>query len=428
MRLKPSKSLRSLRARSVVALATAVLAFTGLAVTATTQALADPTETLVAVGSDTIQDVYNQFSTDAAGNLLGSYNATNPVTGAAHEIITPVDGTAGKNCSFARPNGSGEGVANLRLALNPATTNGGAAVAPVAGAGCVDIGRSSSGPGTLQSNTGPVVYVPFALDAVAGATGPTTCTPTTLCPSFTANLVDKTTGAVTQVTATPVPTNITTADSFTFADLQTLYANCGTVTEGGITYNPGTATAGQQQIDLYIPQSGSGTRNFWASTLGFNATTPPTCDHDTIVGGALATMATGNNLVEEHDGTVYATDPNGFGPFSIAQWISQRNGHNDRRHDAILHNLTPTGSTTPVSPFSNGNPATGSLNANFPITRDVYSVVSFTRVTTASDPLFGLLNGTGSIVCQDSIQIISYGFALLPTTCGEVVATLRAQG
>ena len=428
MRLKPSKSLRSLRARSAVALGAAVLAFTGLTLAQAGPALADPTETLVAVGSDTIQDVYNQFALDAAGNLLGSYNATNPVTGAAHEVITPVDGTAHVNCSYARPNGSSEGVANLRLALNPASTNGGAAVAPVAQQGCVDIARSSSGPGTLQSNTGPIVYVPFALDAVAGATGPSTCTPSTLCPSFTANLVDKTTGAVTQVTATPVPTNITTADDFTFADLQTLYDNCATVTEGGITYNPGTATAGQQQIDLYIPQSGSGTRSFWASTLGFNATTPPACVHDTIVGGALATQATGNNLVEEHDGTAVATDPDGFGPFSIAQWISQRNGHNDRRHDAILHNLTPTGSTTPVSPFSNGNPTTGSLNANFPITRDVYSVVSYTRVTTTTDPLFSLLNGPNSFVCQDSLQIISYGFALIPSTCGEVVATLRAAG
>jgi phosphate transport system substrate-binding protein len=426
--LKPSKTLRGLRVRSAVALGMAVVGFSSLALAQTTPALADPTVTLVAVGSDTIQDVYNQLATDAAGNLLGSYNATNPVTNAAHEVITPVDGTATAKCSFARPNGSGEGVANLRLAINPASTNATAAVAPVAQQGCVDIGRSSSGPGTLQSNTGPLVYVPFALDAVAGATGPTTCTPATLCPSFTADLIDSTTGAVTTTTATPVPTAITTADAFTFADLQTLYVNCGTVTAGGITYNPGTATTGQQQIHLYIPQTGSGTRNFWASTLGFNATTPPACVHSTIVGGALATAGTGSNLVEEHDGTTVATDPDGFGPFSIAQWISQRNGHNDRRHDAILHSLTPTGSTTPVSPFSNGNPATGSLNTNFPITRNVYSVVSFARVTNTADPLSSLLNGTSSFLCTDSIQIISYGFALLPSTCGEVVATLRAQG
>jgi hypothetical protein len=272
------------------------------------------------------------------------------------------------------------------------------------------------------------VYVPFALDAVAGATGPSTCTPSTLCPSFTAQLIDKTTGAITTTSATPVPTKITTADQFTFADLQTLYDNCATVTEGGVTYNPGTASGTQVQINLYIPQPGSGTRSFWASTLGFNNTTPPACVHDTIVGGALASAGTANNLVEEHDGTAVATDPNGFGPFSIAQWISQRNGHNDRRHTAILHSLVPSGGGSAVSPFSNGNPATGSLNANFPITRDVYSVVSFTRVSNTNDPLFNLLNGTNSFLCTEQAGIISFGFALIPSTCGEVVASLRAQG
>ena len=429
MRLKPTKLSRRLKVRGAIALGMTAVGLTGVLLAQATPALADPTETLVVVGSDTIQDVYNQFSNDAGGNLVGSYNATNPVTGAVHENITPVDGTAGVGCSFARPNGSGEGVANLRLAINPATANGGAAVAPVAGPGCVDIARSSSGPGSLQSNTGTLVYVPFALDAVAGATGPSTCTPSTLCPSFTANIVDATTGTVTTQSVTPSATAITTADSFTFADLQTLYDNGGTVTEGGVTYWPLGSTvtkpAGAVTIDLYIPQPGSGTRSFWASTLGFNATTPPAWDFDVIQGGPLAGK---NALVEEHDGTAVATDPNGFGPFSIAQWISQRNGHNDRRHDAILHSLTPTGSSTPVSPFSNGNPTTGSLNSNFPITRDVYSVVSFARVPNTADPLFNLLNGSTSFLCTEQSAIISYGFGLVPSICGEVVASLRAAG
>jgi len=46
--------------------------------------------------------------------------------------------------------------------------------------------------------------------------------------------------------------------------LTNLYGNCVTVTEGGVTYNPNTATTGQQQIDLYAPQPGSGTLRFWA--------------------------------------------------------------------------------------------------------------------------------------------------------------------
>jgi hypothetical protein len=431
VRLKRS-SLHRPRARVVLALGTAVIGLASLALVQTGRALADPTVTLVAVGADTTQDVFNQFALDAGGNLIGSYDATNPVTNAVHEIITPVDGSAGVNCSFARPNGTNEGVANLRLAINPATANGGSAVAPVAGQGCVDIARASSGPGNLQSNTGPIVYVPFALDALAGVTGPTTCTPSSLCPSFTADVINATTGAVTTQTVTPSATAITTANDFTMTDLETLYSSCGTVTEGGVTYWPlgssVTKPAGAVTIDLYIPPPGSGIRSYWASTLGFNNNTPPACDFDVIQAGPLAGQ---NALVEQNDGTTVATDPNGYVPFSIAQWISQRNGHSDRRHDAVLTDLTPNGSTTPVSPFSNGNPATGALNTSFPITRDVYDVVSFARVTNPSDPLYTLLNNAnpaGAFVCSDAAQILSYGFALVPSICGEVVAANRAQG
>jgi phosphate transport system substrate-binding protein len=403
----------------MLSLGVALVGLTSLALTQTSPALADPSETLVAVGADTTQDVVNQFAADASGNLLGSYNATNPVTGAAHEGITPADGTAGVACSFARPNGTNEGLADLRLALNPATTNGGGAVAPVAQQGCVDIARSSSGPGSLQFNAGPIVYVPFALDAVGGSTGPASCTATpNPCASYSYTYTNGTTNTV---TATPVPTALTTAGSFTLTDLQTMYDSCGTVTEGGVTYNPGTATGTQVHIDLYIPNAGSGTRSFWATTIGFNSSTPPACVHDTIVGGPLAT-ASPAVPVEQNNGTPVATDPNGYTPYSIAQWIAQRNGHADRRHAAVLDNLNA------ISPFSNGNANTGALNTGFPITRDVYDVVSFTRVTNTNDPLFSLLNGTNSFVCTEQSAIISYGFALVPSICGEVVATLRAQG
>ena len=432
MRLKPP-SLHKPRLRVMLALGMAVVGFTGLAFAQASPALADPTVTLVATGSDTIQDVYNQFGTDVAGNLLGSYDAVNPVTQAAHEIITPVDGSSGAKCSFARPNGSGEGVADLRWSLNQATTNGGSAPLPHAQLGCVDIGRSSSGPGSLASTTGPIVYIPFALDGVAGATGPASC-PGTTCAAYQYTYTGGSPATQQTVTATPVPSLITGADLFTFNDLQTMYQTCGTVTEGGVTYDPSGTIAGDTKIDLYIPQSGSGTRNFWIST--FTIPSPlPSCVHDTIVGGPLAPANLPAGFppvpVEEHNGTPMVTDANGFGPFSIAQWISQRNGHNDRRHTAVVHSLAPCTGTTCMaaqSPFSNGNPATGSLNTNFPITRQVFSVASFARVTTASDPLSSLLNGPNSFICNEQVNIISFGFALLGANCGAVLATNRAQG
>jgi hypothetical protein len=91
----------------------------------------------------------------------------------------------------------------------------------------------------------------------------------------------------------------------------------------------------------------------------------------------------------------------------------------------------PATCTAPVSPFSNGNPANGSLNTAFPITRQVFSVVSFARVTNTADPLFALLNNAnpaGAGVCVDNLQIASYGFANIGATCGAILTANRAQG
>lgn len=393
MKLKPPIGLnRHPRSRltTLVALGAATLGFASFAVAQAIPASADPSQVYVTVGSDTTQDVMNQYALDLGGNEIGSYNAINPVSGTAHEVITPAN-TAGGNCSFTRPNGSGEGLAALRKSINQSTTATQLAAPPQAN--CIDFSRSSSGPGTNASVTGALIYIPFALDAVAGSTGPTSGT-----------------GA----------TAITTADSFTSADLVNLYKNCTAVTEGGVTYNPGTPATGQIKIDLYVPQAGSGTRNFWATTLGFSSTTLPPCVHDTIQAGPDATQP-----VEEHDGTAVSTDPNGFGPFSIAQWISQRNGHNDRRHGAVLHNLNA------ISPFV-GTAATGTLNTAFPITREVFNVVPFAKVSgsTADANLVGLLVGVNSSICQDSFTITGYGFALLgsttPDQCGALNNNLRA--
>ena len=373
---------------------TATLALAGLAVAVPNHAFADPTETYVAVGSDTTQDVMDQLSIDLAGNDLGSYDAVNPVTQNPHELITPVKaGTTPNKCSFTRPDGSGEGLAALRKSINQSTSATQLTAPPQQN--CIDIDRSSSGVGSNAATTGSLVYIPFALDAVAGSTGPTSGT-----------------GA----------TAITTADSFTLTDLINLYKNCTNITEGGVTYNPNTAATGQVQINLYVPQPGSGTRNFWASTLGFSNTTLPTCVHDHIVAGP-----DNGQPVQEHDRTAVSTDPNGFGPFSVAQWISQRNGHNDRRHGAVLHNLNA------ISPF-NGTAATGTLNTAFPITREVYNVVQFNLVDPTSstkDPnLISMLSGPNSFLCQDSFTITGFGFGLLGSgttdQCGSIASSLRA--
>jgi len=371
---------------SILAAAATVALVTGFVGPAS----ADPTTQYVAVGSDTIQDIMDQFATIVGGGTIGSWDAVNPGDPAnPHDTINPKAG-----CSMTRPNGSGEGLAALRKSINPNTTATTLANPPEPG--CVDFSRSSSGPGANQSNTGDLVYIPFALDAVATATGPAT--------------------AVTG-TDPAVATAITHADDFTVGNLTTLYG-CNSITVDGVTYVPdGTVTnATTQPVHLYVPQPGSGTRNFWGTTLGFNTTTLPACVHD----HSVVTSAP----VEEHDGTVFAGDADGLGPFSIAQFIAQGNGHNDRRHHVAVHNLN--GQTPTVS---------GSLNTAYPITREVYNVTKLSRVTPGSsdfDPnLTAFLSGSSSLLCSQSLTIRNFGFATLASaplghTCGQVATNLRA--
>jgi len=131
--------------------------------------------------------------------------------------------------------------------------------------------------------------------------------------------------------------------------------------------------------------------------------------------------------VEEHDGTIFAQDANAFGPFSIAQWVSQSHGHNDRRHNAVLHMING------VAPLTAG----GSLNTAYPIKREVYNVVLRTLITNgAGGPgtdatLSGLLSGSTSRLCSDLVTIAGFGFAPLNSaplghTCGQISDDLRA--
>jgi len=396
------------------------------------------TPLLAAVGSDTIQDVYNQVSTDLGGSTLNSFNATNPTTGAGGDTLTYTNEESGASCSFTRPNGSTQGLDALEASIGGAVGGGGVATEP--GLGCVDVARSSAGPnatgsgpaGGSYTGTNAIQFVPFALDAVTGAIGPATGG-----TAFTAQSHD-TNGDT--LPATTVATTLPSAvNSFSLQNLKDLFGSgiSTNVTVGGVTttfWPLGGSVAqptGSQQIDLYIPQLGSGTEKFWASTLGFTAATPPAWDHTTIVNGALAPNASDNpnHIVfsdEEHDGTNVATDPLGYAPFSIAQWIAQSNGHNDRRHGAVLEDVNG------VAPTTTANNTTV-LNTSFPITRLVYSVVSLSRLTNTGDPLNALLDGSSSFLCQDTSTILNYGFALLNgsaatlnATCGEITPALEA--
>src|SRR5579862_8208994 len=84
-----SRGLGRRRARRLVAAGTVVASIVSVGVAATAgTAVADPSITYLVVGSDTTQDVMNAFANDLSGNLVGSFDAVNPVTGASHDAIT----------------------------------------------------------------------------------------------------------------------------------------------------------------------------------------------------------------------------------------------------------------------------------------------------------------------------------------------------
>ena len=183
---------------------------------------------------------------------------------------------------------------------------------------------------------------------------------------------------------------------FTFNQLQTLYKSGTAVTaaNNGVTYFPyspgSTVPSGDVPVDLYVPQNGSGTLKFWSQQLGFTVGSTTPWIYQTIqtdagaaqVGepGELSADTQFQNMqVEEHDGTAVTVDPNGLFPFSIAQYISQHNGHNPRFHGAQILSV---GGVAPE--------ASGKLNPAFPNTllREVYNVVAWDRVVNTGDGNF----------------------------------------
>ena len=261
--------------RIVSKLLTAAIAAAATTALAATPALADPPTgvtpkptDVVGVGSDTIQNVMDQFSVDynkthTAGKLY-SFDALNPTTGAMGDPIQTKSGSS--NCLIPRPDGSSAGITAL-----------GATKTTTGGAPCIDFARSSRGP----SAPGPFTFINLAGDAVTYATQP----------------------------GSHAPKNLTTAQ------LTSIY-NC-TVT------NWNQVGGSNAPIEAFLPQSGSGTRSFFLSALGLSAPGGCVSTSATRAGAAGA----GDNTMQENEGVAPILNQNKadiiFG-FSTGKWIAER--------------------------------------------------------------------------------------------------------
>ena len=344
----------------------ATLAIAGMAFGAVA-ASADPTpagfKTLNGVGSDTIQDVMNGIATVTPN--MGSYDAVGSAT-----IQTTAAGSA-----FNRPNGSGSGQQALSASSDPTGAHlwGGVNIV-----GQVDFARSSSGPDATIAGT-DLTFIPFAKDAVTFAVNSASDFPR-----------DIAVGSLSQDSLAVAP--------FT---LRNIY-RCAVT-----TFN--NSAGDQVLISPLLPQSGSGTRKFFLSTIGLTETQVAGC----------ATSTVGGVSVEEHNGLA-VTGPGAIVPFSVAQYLSQSN------HTALptgvieRRGVIDLGRIGSVSPFSLVN-GVDMLNTSFPVTRSVYNVVQTSRLT---DPaIAAAFVGSTSSVCSNAALISKYGFApLTGAACGTTTA------
>ncbi|MGW1215461.1 hypothetical protein ACWD5F_38110 [Streptomyces sp. NPDC002499] len=244
--------------------------------------------------------------------------------------------TKASGCTITRPDGSGAGITALNTAVDGAT-------------GCVDFARSSRGPN--NTTTTDLTFIPYAKDAVSWV----------------------------KQAGSAVPDDLTTAQ------LKGIY-ECTITSLNGVALTP------------VLPQSASGTRAFFLSSIG--VTTPGSC-------------VTTNSSIQENDGSAVDSAGDIF-PYSVAQYTAQESFVvDDRRGDAVL------GSVNGVVARNDDL----SLNLSFPYLRNVYNVVPTAKLS--DSVIADTFVGTGSKVCANTSTISLYGFGTLGSDCGST--TLKGE-
>jgi ABC-type phosphate transport system substrate-binding protein len=365
-------------------------------------ALADPPSgvkpkatDIVGVGSDTIQNVMDQFSHDfnathSTGAKVYSWDAINPKTQAIHDPVSTKSGCK----AIPRPDGSSEGITALTTE-NPNTS----------GHPCIDFARSSRDRATTDPGfkSGGIAFTTLAGDAVTYATQP----------------------------GSNAPASLSTAQ------LTAIYS-CRVT-----NWNQVGGKAGK--IAAFIPQTGSGTRSFFLTAIGL--TNPGSCVSDG--GGKLEENEGVNALLNKNKANVIF-------PFSVGKYIAERfhsakclnstctpnsagqvckpagsqNLFSCDTHGTM--NLNKVNNTAPTVPFpltsTTKNPV---INSKFSATfqRLLFDVVKFSTASGNVNhiaPSLAAVFGPKGWVCTNSKAITdlkNYGFRVLPTATANKAGT-----
>lgn len=389
---------------------------------------------LVGTGSDTTQDILNGLSSalglnaDTGNRYLVSYDAAPGDAEAADcdtaaDKITPQEGGA----TFIRPNGSSNGRDTLRAAIGQASSAsvksyacgllGGQSNQTLAAAtikGAVQFARSSSGPGAGDTNSaGVLAYVPFAKDAMTVAVSPTTKIPALTFGSATVNT------SFGGVTGKVEPTLYAL---YTCKVTQVIEPSSGAPFLANDDY---VEVAGDvaTPVNVYIPQAGSGTRQYWIAR--FNVTEAnitagaanASCLSDTINGGVNDGVG-----VQEHSGLAVGSDDYATTPHSIPTYVAQNNGVEgvtSRINGAVLHPIGGIAATTGSGTSKAMNPTYLTSSKTSMLGRLMYNIVP-SRVLDDPDSLENeVFAGRSSLLCQATSTITTYGYGLLTATQGS---------
>ncbi len=326
---------------------------------------------VVGVGSDTIQNVMDQFSHDF----------TDPHTGAIHGLIRFKGG-----CTLQqRPNGSSEGITAVK------TNEGGS----TAGHPCEDFARSSPDRATGDPSfaRGGLAFVTLAGDAVTWSTQQVTNAPASLTPA--------------QITG---------------------------IYECRIT-NWRQVGGRNAAIKAFIPQTGSGTRSFFLKAIGITAPGPCVSDGGgkleenegvnplLVSPNAIFPFSIGKYIAEKfHSAKCFRADCAFVkrGPLKGLA-CKPKAGQNlfgcDSHGTMVLHAISRVAPTVGTGPNTKINPR---FVVSF--TRSLFEVVRFATRTRDHIPAYlEPFFGARGYVCTNRTaraDLLNYGFVLLPT-CGH---------
>jgi ABC-type phosphate transport system substrate-binding protein len=370
--------MRTLRRITAAGIAlTAVVAGLG-----TGTALADPpsgstpaSNSIVGVGSDTDQYLFDRFATD--------YNATSPVNPLASwdaDGLSPIVPKAGC-AAIARPDGTGQGFQAL------------AARQVVNGVPCIDFARAGLAP--QAANPTGYVFAAFARDATTWA-------------------------ATSRADGGHAPAGA----SLTFAQLSAVYTCHDPATGGPYRWSDLFAGASNDEIVPVLPGTNDDLRALFLAQLG----------HPVV--GSCVVNATGTTDLEDNEGTNPAffeangttPNPDVIVPYSIGNYIAEvdtRTVTAFEPGDLVLEDLTNGNGVAEAPIAGSGSTATISLNLPAPAYALLYNITPNAGTTNAPAlpayllPLFGTTAQGGWICENGGTDIRAYGFLTI-AQCGAL--------